>query len=75
MFYRVRADLAFTDLDEGNDFYHDCVVALPKSNLINPGQPNQEGGTIVMEECYHDENPQKPCLTMKVSTLSSSTPP
>lgn len=61
MFYRVRADLAFTEKDEANDFAHDCQVALPKANIINPGQENEERGYIMVEKCYHDEDPAKPC--------------
>ena len=36
MFYRVRADLSFTEWDEANDFFHDCQVALPKAKMALP---------------------------------------
>lgn len=61
MFYRVTADLAFTDHDEATDFYHDCQLALPKASVINPGQDNEERGSILLQVCYHDEHPTKPC--------------
>lgn len=61
MFYRVSADLVFTEEDEAKDFLHDCQVALPKSSVINPGQNNEERSTILTQNCYHDEDPVKPC--------------
>lgn len=64
MFYKVTADLFFLIPDEANDFYHDCEIALPKSNTINPDQPNQERGYILLQMCYHDEDPTKPCITL-----------
>jgi len=70
MFYRVRVNLPFTIEDEANDFYHDCDLALPKSAIINPGQPNEERGYIILEECHHDETPSLPCLIIKEQTAS-----
>lgn len=64
MFYRVHADLPFTDSDEANDFYHDCQVALPKASTIHPGEETEERGTILYEQCFHDETPPKPCLVI-----------
>lgn len=64
MFYRVIAILNFTVPDEGKDFYHDCELAIAKSNTINPGQPNEEKSSIEYHQCFHDENPSQPCLTL-----------
>lgn len=61
MFYRVIANLNFTNEDEANDFYHDCQIALPKSETINPGQINEEKGTIHIERCHHDEHLNEHC--------------
>lgn len=61
MFYRVRADLLFTEPDEARDFYHDCEGALPKSETIHPGLPTEEIGHIILEKCFHDEEPSQPC--------------
>jgi len=61
MFYRVTANLHFTEPDEANDFYHDCQVALPKSDTINPDTISIEKGHIEIHKCYHDEDPTKPC--------------
>jgi len=61
MFFRVRANLPFTNEDEANDFYHDCQVAFPKASIINPGLPNQETRSISLGKCYHDQDPTIPC--------------
>lgn len=61
MFYRVYAILNFTEEDEAADFYHDCEVAILKSQTINPGQPDAEQGYISLQHCYHDEHPGQPC--------------
>ena len=61
MFYRVTLDLIFTSQDEANDFYHDGEIALPKAIVLNPCQPNQECSTILIQKCFHDENPAIPC--------------
>ena len=69
MFYRVTADMTFTIPDEAEDFYHDCQVALPKSQVINPGQDNEERSHISIHLCYHDEDPPKPCELIGEETL------
>lgn len=61
MFYKVSAILAFDIEDEATDFYYDCQVALPKAKTINPGQPDEVLGVIILEKCYHDEHPAQPC--------------
>jgi len=61
MFYRVTMQLAFFKQDEAKDFYHDGEVAMPKSKVINPGQPNEEKGYIRLEKCYHDQDPVLAC--------------
>ena len=68
MFYRVSADLLFVNEDEARDFYHDCENACPKSIIINPGQPNEEQGTITLQQCFHDQNPATPCNILIANT-------
>ena len=70
MFYRVRADLAFTEPDEGYDFFQDCQIALSKANVINPGQPNEKRGSIMIERCYHDQDPVLPCEVIDQQEVS-----
>lgn len=61
MFYRVFAFLNFKEPDEARDFYHDCQLALYKSNTINPGLINEEKGRIELQLCHHDETPHLSC--------------
>ena len=61
MFYRVTADLPFTEEDEARDFMHDCQVALPKSSTINPNTSQEERGHALLQKCYHDETPAHEC--------------
>lgn len=61
MFYQVRANLLFTEEDEAKDFYHDCEVALAKTDFINPGQPNEEFSIAELLENHHDQDPNIPC--------------
>ncbi len=68
MFYRVTADLFFTSEDEANDFYHDCELACPKSSVINPGEANQEQARILLQRCFHNEQPPRDCETIHAQT-------
>ncbi len=61
MFFRVTANICFTEPDEARDFYHDCEVALPKGAVINPGQINEEKSRILLHQCFHDLDPSLEC--------------
>jgi len=61
MFYEVRANLYFSEEDEAKDFYHDCELALAKSGIINPNQPNIEWGIIQLIINNHDQDPNQSC--------------
>jgi len=61
MFKQVRANLYFTTEDEGRDFYHDCQLALAKSSVINPGQPDEEFSHIQLLTNNHDQDPNQFC--------------
>lgn len=74
MFYRVHADLSFTDPDEANDFYHDCELACRKAQIINPGATNQESGHIQLEKCFHDETPNLPCILLEEAYVGPPIP-
>lgn len=74
MFDRVTADLFFTEEDEANDFYHDCQLAILKSQTINPNQPDQERGEITLHHCTHDEPHINTCTLLK-SEQSPLPPP
>lgn len=65
MIYRIRVDLAFTDEDPINDIKDKVKDHLDNAIVINAGQPNEERGFITLEECYHDEDPNKPCKVIE----------
>lgn len=61
MIYQVIAVFFFSDPDEAADFFHDCETALPKSIVVNPGQPDQQCSTADLIHCRHDQQPIEPC--------------
>ena len=61
MFYRVRIDLAFADSANPGKIRDYGKKLLKHAIIINEGQINEERGYIMVEKCYHDEHPTKPC--------------
>ena len=61
MLYRIRLDLAFDDEDPVRDIIDKAQDNLADAVTINPGQDNEEKGFIIIEHCFHDENPPQPC--------------
>ena len=64
MFYRIRIDLAYPDDTNPREILAYVKSLLPRAIVINPGQPNEERGYIVLEHCFHDEQPNKQCVVM-----------
>lgn len=65
MFYRIRIDLAFTTEDAIKDILDKTLDHLDQSLTINLNTINEERGFIIIEKCYHDEDPTKPCEVIK----------
>lgn len=61
MFYRIRIDLAFTQAPPPGKIKELAATLLSQALTINPGQRNEERGFISLEQCYHDQDPTKPC--------------
>jgi len=61
MFYRIRIDLAFDQQPPPGRIKELAATMLAQAITINPGKVNQERGFILIEKCYHDESPVKPC--------------
>ena len=61
MFYRIRIDLAFPDEPPPGRIKELAATLLSRAITIKPGLPDQERGFVLMEKCYHDENPTRPC--------------
>ena len=64
MFYRVKIDLAYPGDTNPRAIEAHAETLLHQAVTINPGQPNEERGYIIIEECYHDEDPTKPCIVL-----------
>ena len=65
MFYRIRVDLAYPE-----DINPKAILAftknlMPQAIIINPNQPNEERGYIVLEHCFHDDTPTQPCVVVE----------
>jgi len=65
MFYRIRVDLAYPQDINPKAILAHTKSLMPEAIVINPGQPNEESGSIILEECYHDEDPTKPCVLIE----------
>lgn len=63
MIYEVRSRLFFTDQNDAKDYIEDSLPYLEKSVVVHPDEPNQQGCSIELLKCYHDETPTKPCIS------------
>lgn len=61
MFYRIRIDLAYPSDTNPKSILAHTKNLMPGAIIINPHQDNEERGYIILEKCYHDEDPTKPC--------------
>lgn len=61
MFYRIRIDLAFEKEASINAISKTAHDHLKKAIIINEDQENEERGYIILERCFHDEDPALPC--------------
>lgn len=63
MIYQVRANMFFTEKSEAEDFVDNCQDALEKAVVVHPDEPNQQGCSVELIKCFHDETPTKPCIS------------
>ena len=61
MFYRIRIDLAFSDQGPWQGLKGHALGVFDQAVTINPGSDNEEKGHILLEKCYHDQQPAIPC--------------
>jgi len=66
MIYQVNATLFFDEYDDAVDFVHDCQLAMDKAVVVHPDEPNQQGCSVELIKCYHDETPTTPCVSCGV---------
>ena len=62
MLRRIRVDLAFQSEDPALDILDKALDHFPEAKTINPGQPNEEHGFIVLEDCHHNDGVPNPCI-------------
>lgn len=73
MIYQVRATFFFDEQDEARDFYHDCLIAFPKTRTINPDQENAEPSHAELLSNNHELVPNEPCSI--ITSMSTSNLP
>lgn len=66
MIYQVRANLFFSEETEALDFVDNCQDAMEKAVVVNPDTPAQEGCSVELIKCYHDQTPHIPCVSCGV---------
>ena len=67
---RFRADIAYEPDNEGEapelyDLIEEARKRIGAAVVINEGDPEEERGYFIVENCYHDETPPKPCDTLE----------
>lgn len=65
MFYRLVVNLNFSDQTDADDVYDKALDALELALIVNPGQDTEERGYLEIQQCFHDEEPTKPCVILK----------
>ena len=63
MIYQVRANVFFTQISDAEDLVAHIALKLDDAVVINPDEPNQQGCSIELIKCYHDQIPTKPCIS------------
>lgn len=65
MFNRIRIDMCFSTLQPMDSLRKHALALMEQAVVINPGLPNEERGFISTEQCFHDEDPLKPCKLLE----------
>lgn len=61
MFYRLHALITFTD-EPGSAVARKALSTfLSRAPIIRPATPLEEESYVMVEKCFHDEDPVKPC--------------
>lgn len=62
MIYEVRANVFFTQITDAEDLVKHIAAKLDDAVVVHPDEPNQQGCSVELIKCYHDETPTKPCV-------------
>ncbi len=65
MFYRTRIDLAFPTHALALKAREKALALLSEAMTINPGAITEEKGFIIVEQCFHDEDPSIGCTVLE----------
>lgn len=63
MIYQVRSSLFFEKKEIAQEYAKITQEFMDKAVVVHPDEPNQQGCSLEMIKCYHDETPTKPCVT------------
>lgn len=75
MIYQITVNFFFSIEDEAKDFFHDCEIALPKTTVVKPGQPDQQCSEADRNDCNHDLTPPHSCILKAHIDNCPTTPP
>lgn len=62
MIYEVRATIYFENLSDAEDLVSHIARTMDDAVVVHPDEPNQEGSSVELIKCFHDETPTKPCI-------------
>lgn len=63
MVYQVRATVFFKELSDAEDLTKYIASKFDDAVVVHPDEYNQEGCSVELLKCYHDETPTKPCVS------------
>jgi len=59
--YRIIINVILSDLNTAETIKSFLMGLKNNFMTINKGMPNEERSLVEIHECYHDEDPAKPC--------------
>lgn len=63
MIYQVRANLFFPTKSIAEEALAIVVAGMAKAVVVHPDEPQQQGSSVELIKCYHDETPTIPCVS------------
>lgn len=61
MIYEVRANLFFRTCSDAEDMTAYIASKMDDMVVVHPDEPNQQGCSVELIKCFHDETPTRPC--------------
>lgn len=62
MIYEVRATVFFEKMSDAEDLVKHIASKMDDAVVVHPDEPNQQGCSVELIKCYHDETPTRPCV-------------